>query len=193
MRLLLLICLLGHFSSVNASSQWQQRANFGNFARHRGTGIGVANKAYCGLGHLNGSGLESIHADWWEYDPASNSWAQKADYIGNGGLGDQDVVIMATESAAYLGCGVMDQYGWYKFDPQTNIWTQLTSAPATSTLHNLHGFSIGHKGYFPSLSSSQMYEYNVDLDTWTLLGPLPFSTYFGIPTFAIGNKGYIKN
>ena len=190
--LLLLFCLFGYQSDSLALNQWQQRADFGSFGRHRGTGVGIANKAYCGLGHLNGAGgIDYRFPDWWEYDPASNSWVQKADYPGNFGLGEQDVLIFATESVAYVGLGEMDQNGFYKYDPQINLWTQVTSPPISETFHNEHAFSIGHKGYFPTLFSNRIYEYDADTDVWTLLNLLPFSTSYGLPTFAIGDKGYV--
>lgn len=192
--LLLLFCLFGYQAHALASNQWQQRADFGSFGRHRGTGVGIANKAYCGLGHLNGAGgTDYRFPDWWEYDPASNSWAQKADYPGNGGLGEQDALIFAIETVAFVGLGEMDPNGFYKYDSQINLWIQVTSPPPTETFHNEHAFSIGHKGYFPTLFSTKIWEYDADIDTWTLLNSLPFSTSYGIPTFAIGDKGYIKN
>lgn len=191
--LLLLICLLGYNSDSFATTNWHQVADFGSFGRHRGTGVGIANKAYCGLGHLNGAlGVDIRFADWWEYDPASNSWAQKADYIGNNGLGEQDPVIMGLETVAYVGLGEMDQNGFYKYDTQTNSWTQVTSPPAGQIFHNEHGFTIGHKGYFPVMFSTLFWEYDADLDAWTMLASMPMSTGFGNPTFAIGDKGYIS-
>ncbi|MFT6246160.1 MAG: N-acetylneuraminic acid mutarotase [Salibacteraceae bacterium] len=195
MRLLLLLsfCLFGHISESIAASQWQQRANFGSFGRHRGTGVGIANKAYCGLGHLNGApGIDYRFPDWWEYDPAANSWAQKADYPANGGNGDQDVVVMPLETVAFVGMGEVDQTNWFKYHAQTNLWTDATDPPVGATFHNEHAFTIGHKGYFPALFSSNFWEYDADLDLWTQRASIPISTQFGNPTFAIGDKGYIK-
>jgi N-acetylneuraminic acid mutarotase len=190
--LLLIFCLFGQASISLGSTQWQQRADFGNFGRHRGAGIGIGTKGYAGLGHLNGTGIDTRYADWWEFDPATNAWAQKADYPGNNGNGDQDVVAISTETLAFIGMGEMDENSFYKFDPQANLWTQVSSPPITAVFHNLHAFSIGHKGYFPALFSNNFFEYDTDTDTWTMLNILPFSTSYGIPTFSIGDKGYIK-
>ena len=71
--------------SFDASAWWEKRADFGSNARHRGTGLSIGNKGYFGLGHYNGAGPNIVMSDWWEYDPATNSWSQKADYIGNNG------------------------------------------------------------------------------------------------------------
>lgn len=72
----------------------------------------------------------------------------KSDYPGNNGNGEQDVVIFAIETVAFLGCGEMDETSFYKYDTQTNLWTQMTSPPMGAVFHNMHAFSIGHKGYF---------------------------------------------
>lgn len=195
MRLLLVLflCLFGYSSDSLASEQWHQLADFGNFGRHRAIGIGVGNRVYAGTGHLNGSGVDTWYPDWWEYDPATNAWAQKADYIGNNGNGDQDVVAIATEALAFVGLGQIDGDRFYKYNPQTNLWTEVTGPPVIGDFNNTHAFSIGHKGYFPSLGSSTFYEYDTDTDTWTTRNPIPFSVFFGVPTFAVNGKGYIKN
>ena len=109
MRLLslIIICLLqANYSS--ASHQWTQRADYGSFGRHRGTGTGIGNKAYVGTGHLNGTGFDTWYADWWEYDPATNAWVQKADYPGNFGNGDQDIVSITLGNYVFAGLGQVD-------------------------------------------------------------------------------------
>ncbi|MDX2361163.1 MAG: T9SS type A sorting domain-containing protein [Crocinitomicaceae bacterium] len=191
--LLILFCLFGLTFHLTANHQWQQIADFGNFGRHRATGMGIGNKAYCGTGHLNGTGFDTWYADWWEYDPATNAWTQKTDYPGNNGNGDQDVVSVSIGNVGYAGMGQMDGNGFYKYDPVVNLWTQVTSPPATASFNNSFPFKIGDKGYFPSIFSTAFYEYDPALDVWTQRSNIPFSTSFGVPTFAIGDKGYIKN
>jgi N-acetylneuraminic acid mutarotase len=156
-------------------------------------GIGIGTKAYAGTGHQNGTGVDTWYPDWWEYDPATNAWTQKTDYPGNNGNGDQDVAIIATSTVAYAGMGQLDGNGFYKYDPQTNLWTQVTSPPAGASFNNLFPFTIDEVGYFPSLFSTSFYKYDPALDLWTQLGNLPFSTFYGTPSFSINDKGYIKD
>ena len=196
MRLLLLslfFCLFGNISLLMASDHWQQRADYGSFGRHRAVAIGIGNKAYCGTGHLNGSGTDSWYPDWWEYDPATNAWTQKTDYPGNNGNGDQDCVAISLNNVAFVGMGQLSGNNFYKYDPQTNVWTQVSSPSLGSSFTNTFPFTIGNKGYFPTLYSTSFFSYDPALDLWTQLNNLPFSTIYGIPTFAINDKGYIKN
>lgn len=181
------------FGISQNSDQWQQRADFGNFGRHRATGMGIGNKAYVGTGHLNGSGVDTWYPDWWEYDPATNAWTQKADYPGNNGTGDQDIVSLPMDTVGYAGLGQWDGLSFFKYSPVTNTWTQVTSAPSNGDFNNTFPFRIGSYGYFPSLGSSNFFRYDAVNDTWIQLNPLPITVSFGTPTFAIGDKGYIKD
>ena len=60
---------------------WYQRAHHGGDARHRVTAFSIGNKGYLGGGHVN-SGVLITYSDYWEYDPATNTWTQIADYGG---------------------------------------------------------------------------------------------------------------
>lgn len=175
-----------------ASNQWVQRADFGNFGRHRGVSVAIGNKGYAGTGHLNGTGTDTWYPDWWEYDPATNAWAQKADFPGNNGNGDQDIVALGFDTVCYAGLGQIDGTRFFKYNPTTNQWTQVASPPANGDFNNTFPFRIGQYGYFPGLYSSNFFRYDPQNDQWIQLNPLPQSTVYGIPTFAIGDYGYIK-
>ncbi len=189
---LTLFVLFGAHFFLSASPQWIQKADYGNFGRHRATGMAIGNKVYAGTGHLNGTGFDTWYPDWWEYDVGTNAWTQKADYPGNNGNGDQDIVSISFDNVGYAGLGQLDGTGFYKFDPQLNLWTQVASPP-TGSFNNTFPFRIGDFGYFPALFSTAIYRYDPANDQWISLNPLPFSTNFGIPTMAINGKGYIKN
>ena len=78
MKLILvnLFILIGFLSYAET---WTQKASFGGSARHRTTAFAIGNKGYLGLGHIN-SVTNILYDDFWEYDPASNSWTQIANY-----------------------------------------------------------------------------------------------------------------
>lgn len=182
-------CLL----TSHASGHWQQKADFGNFGRHRGAGMAIGNKIYAGTGHLNGDGSDEWYPDWWQYDAATNAWSQKADYPGNNGNGDQDIVTVSFDSVGYAGMGQLSGFSnFFKYDPTTNNWTQMSS-PFGGSFNNTFPFRIGDYAYFPVLGSNTLYRYDPANDVWTLLNPLPFSVTFGFPSFSIEGKGYILN
>ena len=95
---------------------------------------------------MNGDGTDEWFSEWWEYDPASNSWAQKADYIGNNGNGDQDVTAIAIDGIGYIGGGWLGGPGHFKYNPITNTWTQIAMPPLD--VANTDTFVIDGKGYY---------------------------------------------
>src|SRR5688572_29638337 len=80
---------------------WIQKATYGGAARHRAVGVSVGGRGYMGLGHIN-SVVDVQFADWWEYDPGTNSWAQKANFPPGKRY---HAVAFAIDSFAYVGTG----------------------------------------------------------------------------------------
>lgn len=190
--LLTILCFLT-VNEVYASHQWTQRTNFGALGRHRAVGISIANKGYIGLGHYNGTGVETYFSDWWEFDPASNTWTQKMDYPGNNGNGELGAHGIGLESVGYIGLGELDDYSLFKYDPASNTWTEVSGPPASGgSFQDTGDFTIGHKSYFMRIASDQLWEYNADLDLWTQKNPPPFDVYYSSSGFTINGKGYLK-
>jgi N-acetylneuraminic acid mutarotase len=191
MRVLLITILLLISGSVEAQGgQWIKRADFGGVGRHRGTGIDIGNRGYFGLGHYNGAGPNIVLADWWEYDPATNAWTQKADYIGNGPTGSYAVLAFGMQDAGYVGGGqVASNTSFWKYDPSTNMWTQVAPMPTLS--QNTEGFVIDGKGYY--LSGSTLWEYDSAIDSWSMKSSAPGSIGIWPATFVIDGKGYVKS
>lgn len=171
------------------ASQWIQRAGLPNVGRHRGTGISIGTKGYIGLGHFNGAGPNIILNDWWEYDPATNAWTQKANYIGNFGIGSYGVLSFGMEKVGFVGGGQVGSTGeFYKYDPSTNQWTPAMNTPTYAG--NIAGFAIGNKGYY--LSGNQLFEYDEALNIWVAKNFAPFSAGIWTCAFIIDGKAYYK-
>lgn len=187
--LLHLFLLTGTFTFA---SQWTQRADFGGVGRHRTTGLSIGNRIYLGLGHSNGTGVETYFSDWWEYDPSTNAWTQKVDYPGNNGNGELGAHGIGLELVGYVGLGELDDYALYKYDPSLNNWTQMSSPITSGTFQDTGDFTIGHKAYFTRLNTSQLWEYDADIDSWSQKNALPFTTYFSWSGFSLDGKGYLK-
>jgi len=186
----IIILFLAFFSTENIiASSWIQRADFGSIGRHRAMGISIGNKGYIGLGHYNGTGQNIVLKDWWQYDPSTNSWSQKADYIGNNGNGNYGVLSFGMENFGFVGGGQQGPGNeFYKYDPVNNIWTSVTNTP-TST-NDREGFAIGKKGYY--MSGNNVYEYNSETDSWSEKNSAPFNISWWNTTFTIDGKGYVK-
>jgi N-acetylneuraminic acid mutarotase len=176
--------------SISYASNWIQRADFGTNGRHRGTGMSIGTKGYIGFGHYNGAGPNIVFADWWEYDPATNAWTQKADYTGNNGNGTYAVITFGMDNVGFVGSGQVGAFSdFYKFDPVANTWTAAANCP--TSFANRTGFVIDNKGY--CMAGNALYEYDSATDIWTLKNPAPFTMGIWNSTFTIDGKGYVKS
>lgn len=193
MNKILLLLIIGFLGVIDSQAgQWLQKLDFGGLARHRPTGVSIGNRGYMGLGHFNGTGIETYFSDWWEYNPANNVWTQKADFIGNNGLGDLGCQAMGLETTGYVGLGELDKLGFYKYDALLNSWSTVSSAPGGNVFQDTDEFIIGNKGYFMDLVNDNIYEYNTDTDTWTQKAPLPVPVWYSYSAFSINGYGYVK-
>lgn len=176
---------------------WTQKANFGGIARHRGSAFVIGNKGYIGLGHINATG-NILFEDFWEYDPASNTWTQKANF--GGGL-RYHTSSFAIGNKAYVGMG-RDPFNVYhndlwEFDPSTNSWTQMASMPGL-VRRGAVGFEINNKGYIATgeikvspYRINDLWEYNPVTNNWAQKANMPTSGRNSAVGFSIGGLGYV--
>jgi len=156
-----------------AESGWKQLTNFGGSQRNGTVAFAINGKVYAGLGPYN---------DFWEYDPATNKWTQKASYPGSGNnrqyygaggfsIGEKGYVGFLTE--------------FWEYDPAANEWTQK----------NYHGdrfyfcFSSENKAYVILDHMGSFWEYNPATDQWTQKANAPT---VGKGAY-MSNKGYLIN
>lgn len=174
------------FTLYNAAAgEWIQKASFGGIARHRASGCSTTNKGYMGLGHMNGTGVNIIYKDWWEYDPASDSWTQKADYP----VGNYAAISFTVNEQPHVGGGTALNGEFYRFNPQENSWTPVSDCPFFSP-SDTQGFSVDNKGYVYNLN--QMAEYDPQNDSWTLKASAPINFTNWSCCFAIEGSGFVK-
>lgn len=190
-HLLIIIFALLLSPFTHAQYMWTQKATFGGPARHRAVGLTIGNRGYMGLGHINSTGDQQFK-DWWEYDPGTNSWTQKADF---GGGKRYHATGFAIGNKAYVGTGrdttFNNRNDWWEYDPVTNQWSQKASLPS-SPRRGAVSFAIGTKGYVGTGSGySDFWEYNPATNSWAQKASLPASGRTSAVGFSIGNKGYI--
>lgn len=197
MRFLIYI-LIFLLSGSAWSAGWVQKADFGGVARHRTTMITIDNKIYTGLGHYNGAGPNILFDDWWEYDPATNAWTQKADYAG--GI-CYHAVGFSHNGIGYVGTGRISPSGntlvstFFKYDPSTNNWTQTNSLPGIGR-RGAVAFKIGNYAYVgtgesTSGSLSDFYRLDLTNDTWTPIGNFPGGARNSSVAFDHDGYGYV--
>ena len=170
---------------ATSAQGWLPRADFGGIGRHRGTGMAIGNKGYAGLGHMNGTGVNIVYQDWWEYDPASNSWTQKANYPAP----MYGAMAWGNSTKGYVGGGTAFSVQYYAFDPDANTWTPIANCPLDAT--DQTAFCVNEKGYI--ITGNQIAEYDPATDIWTLKANLPASLGAWQSSFVIGSSAYVKN
>ena len=182
----LIILLIIVFGTLNSQANpWIQKADFGGTGRHRATGISIANKGYMGLGHVNGTGIDIDYKDWWQYDPASDSWTQKANFP----VLNHGAVAFSTSTRGYVGGGSALNGEFYEYNPLTNIWSQIASCPLS--VGDVQVFSVANKGYV--YLGNQLAEYAPLTNTWVMKANSP--TYFGTwsTSFSTNSSGFVKS
>src|SRR6185312_9386439 len=64
--------------------KWIQIADFGGGGRARAFALTIGTKSYIVGGHSGQGSTLKLLSDFWEYDPSTDKWTQKADYPGRG-------------------------------------------------------------------------------------------------------------
>lgn len=177
-----LIVVLSNIVNVFAGS-WNQKADFGGTGRHRACGTSIFNKGYIGLGHVNGTGTDISYKDWWEYDPASNSWTQKADYP----IANHGAVAFSVGKKGYVGGGSYLNNEFYCYDPLLNTWQSI--APCPLSAGETQGFSIQGKGYV--YLGNQLAQYDPVSNAWSLMSDSPHTFSAWSCAFSASGSGFI--
>jgi hypothetical protein len=180
---------------------WTKKADFAGLPRNQAIGFSIANKGYLGTGFAgsNGNGIIISYGDFWEYNPATNFWTQKATvgFISQGGW--YGCVGFAIGNKGYIATGV--GAGGFtnilrEYDPTTNLWIQKAYFPGNARKLAV-GFSIGNKGYIGTGINqvgsvlADFWEYNATTDAWLQKTNVPGGIRQMAVGFNIGNKGYV--
>ncbi len=130
-----------------ATNTWTQKANFGGSPRYGAVGFTISGKGYIGTGlGINSNYSAHYYNDFWEYDPSTNTWTQKANF---GGSARYYAVGFSIGTKGYIGTGLDSnnvRNDFWEYDFTTNAWTQKANFGG-SARENAVGFSIGTQGY----------------------------------------------
>ena len=182
--------------AAQTPNTWMQKANLGaGNERLFAVGFSINGKGYIGTG----SSPSGSKNDFWEYDPVTDTWMQKANF---GGTSRGGAVGFSIGSKGYVGTG-SDVSGakkdFWEYDQSTNTWTQrmqLSGNPRQSAI----GFSINGKGYIGGgrvlngsvlAPGADLWEYDPTTDTWTQKNNMGCGTRYGAASFSLGDRGYI--
>lgn len=180
---------------------WQKKADFGGPASTNGLGFVLNGKIYYGLGIKGFAGANIISTgDFWEYDPATNAWIQKASFTGSGlsaGGTTSTPVSFAINGKGYVALGSMRAV--WEYNPTANTWTKKNEnhpIGTTTSLQAPFAFVVNGKAYIGGGNNGSvkrdLYEYDPVANTWTKKADFPDANgIYRAQGFAIGTKGYV--
>ena len=186
----------------------EQKADFGGTARILAVGFAIGSKGYIG------TGIDAVNSnkDFWEYDPTSNQWTQKADLGTADSTKRYDAFGMSIGSKGYIGGGLFDFVNngnklmpndFWEYNPANNQWTEKANIPNTLQNGDLRilrpmAFSIFDKGYVCGGSAisansarSVFQQYSPVTNQWTRLPDFAGGVRAGGIGFSIANRGYV--
>ncbi|MBL0128564.1 MAG: T9SS type A sorting domain-containing protein [Flavobacteriales bacterium] len=186
-----------------ATNNWTQKADFGGGVRSDAIGFSIGSKGYIGTGKStdnNSSAFWGHSNDFWEYDPTTDTWTQKATV---GGGGRSGAVGFSIGSKGYLGTGYdgfNSRDDFWEYDPLSNGWVPKANVPGGSRLQAT-GFSIGPNGYVglgdfeelyvPRSGHSDFWEYRPGTNSWVPATEFSSSAEVYALGLSVANRGYV--
>ena len=104
------------------TNSWLQKANVGGSPRTYAAGFSIGSKGYIGGGAAAG-GYAAGLSDFWEYNPTSNQWIQKANI---GGAGKDRTTGFSLNNKGYIGTGLNSGVylnDFWEYEPELSILT----------------------------------------------------------------------
>lgn len=163
--------------------------------RNRGVAISISGKGYFGTGWDGGS---NYYSSWWEYNPVTDSWAQKADF--NGGTNPRNRSCGFTlNGKGYVALGADNSQvftGLFEYNPSSNTWSQKANYGGGAR-YSAVAFTIGNFAYVGlgndvnDNSQNDFWRYDPAANSWTAMANFPGSARYSAAAFSIGSYGYV--
>jgi gliding motility-associated-like protein len=176
------------------SDLWIDKPNLGNgqagLKRTGAVSFSIDGIVYVALGK-DGS---TYHDDLWAYDTNSETWEQKADYASGGRTGafafmmnNKGVVGTGENSSGNLTQSV------FIYNPASNTWQAVANFSGGNRVY-ASSFSTGTRGFVVGGSDgsfqNDLWEYDINADSWISKGVFPGTARIKAVAFALGNTAY---
>ena len=195
LSLFISVCVQQINAANDFVNEWTKKPTMPAEGRHRSAGAMVGDKCYWGTGHYNAGVIKDFN-DWWEFDPSTNSWTQKANIPGIGRYG---TFYFADAKKVFVGMGrsqaINNWYNdFYSFDPITNTWTTLAPFPGGP---RATGVSIycKNKGYvglgYYNDQPNDWWEYDIATNVWSMKPNFPGGARLSPFWFTLNDKCYV--
>lgn len=184
------------FKYNTGTDNWTQEASLGGpsgdgYNRASAISFVCNNKLYVGLGQ----GSIPFMNDLWEYNPISDTWTQKANFIGSA---RRQAVGFAIQNLGYAGTGE-DLNGptddFYQYSPAFNNWQQVSSFPG-GIRKGAVGFTMGDQAYVGTGDDNNgykndFYQYEPTTDSWIQKSNFPSTPRTGAVGWGVFPNAYI--
>ncbi len=151
--------------------------------------IGFKSYVTTGQGETN-----AFFKDTWEYDLVTQTWSQKADFLGEA---RRQAVSFVIGSIAYVGTGLSAsglKKDMFKYNATTNTWVQLNDFGGTAR-KEAAAFSMGDQAYIGTgddgVKLNDFWEYQAATDTWVQKASMPGLARKGAVGWGIFPNAYI--
>jgi hypothetical protein len=185
---------------TQSNHAWSQRSCQsdigGAIVRVNGSGFSIGSKGYIGLGYVGSP--SNLRKDFWEYNPSTDAWTQKANFAGAARC---NAAAFSVAGKGYVGTGLTATGAvkdFYQYDPMTNTWKVRTSLPAAAQAREqAFAFDIGVKGYIgggytPGFGDlSDFYEFDPLGNSWITRASFGGGKRLGAASFSIDTKGFV--
>ncbi len=179
---------------------WTQKASLPASVRRNACGFAANGKGYVG------TGVDSTEAqtgtalnDFWQYDPVTNSWVQKANFPGAGGNGIYFATAFSIDDKGFICCGkrgaaLYSKEVW-EYKPTSDSWTQRADFPG-GLRYQLTSFVINNTAYVglgtdQNIYRKDIWEYNSGADVWVQKNDFPGGERGSASAFALRERGFI--
>lgn len=179
---------------------WTQKANLPGSVRRNAVGFPIGNKGYVGMGIDSTEAFTgTILSDFWEYNPQTNTWTQKASYPGYGGGGVYFATGFELDNKGFVCCGkvgadlYIDEFWEYK--PLSDTWIQRSDFPGGER-YQLCSFVVNGKAYVGLGAEYNTYlrdiwEYQTATDTWIRKADFAGGDRGSVTTFVISQRAFV--
>lgn len=180
-----------------SSDSWSKKTIFPGVSRVKAMAAVVNGKAYIGLGYkpyvstyVNGN-----YKDLWMYDPALNTWTQKANFPSTA---TDACVSFVLNNCIYVGEGFnQDDFTneFWKYDTEFNTWSRLNDFPgdfragATMCADNTHiYFGTGYR----TGNYNDWWEYYPATDSWIQRKTMPDNGRVNAVSININHRFFVS-
>ncbi|MFI5160645.1 MAG: IPT/TIG domain-containing protein [Sphingobacteriales bacterium] len=162
-----------------ASNTWTEKATYPAGTRYAATMFTIGAKVYLGLGQGAGlyGGNNPPDNTLYQYDIASNTWAQKASYPADSYIEvlNATSMVFGNKAVVFGGANIQNYDKVYSYDATADTWAPLgdfnsNTGGKNAFVYNGYGFVAGMVSYsFPASDYRSCFKYNSATDTWAML------------------------